>query len=35
MTIKMRINNAPLLPEYVPDDQVTVDENGTPDWAQD
>lgn len=33
MTIKMRINNAPLLPEYVPDDQVTVDENGTPDWA--
>lgn len=35
MTTKPPINNAPLLPEYVPDDRVTVDENGTPDWAAD
>lgn len=26
------INNASLMPEYVPDDMVEVDENGTPEW---
>ena len=29
----MYIDNSSLLPKYVPDSQVTVDENGTPDWA--
>lgn len=33
MTDKMYIDNADLLPKYVPQDQVTVDGNGTPDWV--
>lgn len=28
-----KIDNAALLPRYVPEEQVTLDENGTPDWA--
>lgn len=33
MNISTGIDNSDLLPELLPDDRVTLDENGTPDWA--
>lgn len=33
MQTNKKITNAALIPEIMPDDAVTLDENGTPDWA--